>query len=502
VKQSRLIFAAAAMAALLGGCFDDKVAGGSSEVDNPIIVAFVDSLGVSVTTTGSLSIYLSGQNPTLDPNALLTKQVDNVSSIKLTPSDFTQGLDSTRSYNLLLIGSNDSVGALLQNLSYQPSKGRFVFDSMTVATVKVPVVPLVRYEAFLNAVGDTGLVRVFIPGTPFQSVVVDSSFVIEGVPAGDFKLHAIGGDGSERPLKSAPENPAPGNHHEVDTSAPPIVRPPTPPPAQNLLVFAGNDASLLAAAGGGSTSYSLFGSVQGVDPLDARLAVLWKQVGTGPQGAKATIDNPASLNTRVTFPRAGAYLFVLSAVLGNQRVEDTLLVGIQAPQQQTVFIAPTPGDTVFVPFPFTSPYMYAPEKIVWDGHKKDTLLIDISYDAGVTWLPMFFFPIDSKKGLNTFDWFPQGDSASTVSLRLRNMSGETVATSATFQLRYRPQFFMKSHYEDREETQGSVADTSSYYWHDYDRNEERGGERRWRHDSRPEAPGNTSRRGQRSKREN
>ena len=463
MKQLRIILAIVGMAVFLVGCFEEKFTGGSSEVDNPIVVAFVDSLGVSVTATGSLSIYLSGQNPALDPHALLTKHVDNASSIKLRSQDFTQGLDSTRSYNLLLLGSNDSVGALLQNLSYQPSKRRFVFNSMTVAALKVPVVPLVRYESSLDALGDTGLVRVFIPGTPFQSVVVDSSFVIDGVPEGNFELRAIGGDGFERPLKPATENQTPGNHHEVDTTVAPIVRPPSTPPTQNFTVFAGNDASILAAAGGASTSYSLIGSVQGVDPSDARLAVLWKQVGTGPQGAKASIDNPKSLNTRVSFPRAGAYLFVLSAVLGNQRIEDTLLVGIQAPQEQTVFIAPTPGDTVFLPYLFTSPYAYPPEKIVWNGHKKDTLAIDISYDGGSNWIPLSFFPLDSKKGLNTYDWYPQGDAAGNVQLRLTSWTGVTVATSATFQLRYRPQAFMKSRTNDMSPAQGTVAAISSIY---------------------------------------
>jgi hypothetical protein len=445
--------AAAVLALGLVGCVEDKVAGGSSEVDNPIVVAFVDSTGISVSASGSLSIYLSGQNPALDPYPLLTKQVENVATIKLASTDFTQGLDTARTYNLLLIGSNGSVGALLQNLTYQPSTKRFVHDSMTVATVKVPVVPLVRYEASLSA-GDTGIVRVFIPGTPFQSVVVDSSFVINGVPQGDFPLRVVGGDGSERPLKNAPEGPGPGNHHEVDTTTPPIVRPPPPPPTQNLVVFAGNDISLIAAGAGIVTSSSLIGSVQGPDVTDPRLAVLWRQI-SGPQNAKATIESPTSLNTRVDFPRGGAYQFVLSAVFGNQRIEDTVLVGIQAPQEQTVFITPTVGDTVYLPPPF-SPYYYPPEKIVWDAHRKDTLIIDFTYD-GSNWFPITYFPIESKRGLNNFDWFPQGDSASNVRLRLRNMRNEVVATSPLFLLRYRPFNFMKSRNDDHDEAQGNAA---------------------------------------------
>jgi hypothetical protein len=429
--KARLYACAAALSVCLAGCLQDKIAGGSSEVDNPILVAFVDSLGGGVTTSGSLSIYLAGQNPALDPYPLLTKQVANVSSVKLTAGDFTggSGADSAASYNILFIG-DDSVGALLQNVAYDPSTGRYAFAAATVAKVNAEVVPLVRYEASLGG-GDTGLVRVFIPGTPFQCVVVDSAFALTGVPRGTFSLRVLGGDGSERPLK--PNGQGPGNRHEIDSSAPPIRRPPPPPPSQNLSVFAGYDVSLPSSSGGGGpTSYSLFGSLQGADPQDPRLGIKWRQVAQGPQGPKAHIDNPTSLNTRVTFPQPGAYQFILTIDLIPQKIEDTVLIVIEAPLNTPVFKAPTAGSRVYVWNPY---FPTPPEKIVWEAPKKDTVAIDLSYDGGSTWHPVSF-DLASKQGINNFDWYPMGDTTSTARLRLRNKNGETVATGPLFQIRY------------------------------------------------------------------
>jgi hypothetical protein len=417
------------------------VAGGSSEVDNPIVVAFVDSLGVSLTTTGTLSVYAAGQNPALDPDPLLTRQVTNATSIQLSSRELTQGLDSAGTFNVLLIGENDSVGALLQNLSYHPSKGRFSLDSVTVSKVKVPVVPLVQYNASLTTPVDTGLVRVFIPGSPFQTVVVDSSFTIDGVPKGNFTLHLLGGDGSERTLKPVLDNSGSGNHHEIDSAIPPIERPVQPTPTQPLTVFAGNDLviSFTSNDGGGDDEarVSVFGSVTGVAADDKRLGVLWQQVSTDAQGTKAIIDKPTSLTTRIRFPKPGAYKFVLAAVFGSQRVLDTLVIGVQAPPDAPVFIYPTAGDTVYLWNAF-----YAAPTIVWQGQKKDEpLILDFSKDGGANWSQLY--PVLSEKGFNFLSWFPQ-DTTGRALLRLRKSTGETVATSATFQVRNRPAFFAKT----------------------------------------------------------
>jgi hypothetical protein len=418
--KARLL-AFAALSACLAGCFQDKIAGGSSEVDNPILVAFVDSTGSDFSASGTVSIYLAGQNPALDPYPLLTKQVANVASVKLTARDFVgeAGGDSAIAYNILFLG-DDSVGALLQSVTYDPSTGLYTFAAAKVSEIKTTVAPLVGYEGSLGG-GDTGLARVFIPGTPFQCVVVDSGFTFDAIPRGTFSLRVLGGDGSERLLKPAGSD----QHHEIDSSKPPIDRPPPPPPSQNLTVFAGYDVSLPSSAGGGGpTSYSLYGTVQGADPQDPRLGVKWRQLSQGP-GPKANIERPTLLNTRVTFPQPGAYQFVLTAHLLPQKVADTVLIVIEAPQENPVFKAPSMGSRI---------YAWQFVTIVWEGPKKDTLHLEFSPDGGTDWYPLFFF-LSSKQGINNIDWRPV-DTTSTARLRLKNTGGTVVATGPLFEIRH------------------------------------------------------------------
>jgi hypothetical protein len=421
------LFTGALLAALFGGCLQDKVAGGSSEVDNPVLMAFIDSAGAPITATGTISIYRADQNPALDPYPLLSRQIEHASSIKLSAGDFAQGLntDSTYSYNVLLINNDGSSGALLLNLSYQPATGRYVLDSAVVVRVNVPVVRLVRYVAYLDEAGDTGLVRVFIPGTPFQSVVVDSAFIIDGVPEGTHPLRALFDDGSERPIKPGNGN---NGHHQIDRGGPPKGYPPGNPPVENFRVHAGSDVSLPASPNG-ATTYSLSGSVQGFNANDPRLGIKWSQILPGPQGAKAEIDDKRRLNTRVTFPRPGAYQFILTAGAGNQKIEDTVLIGIQAPLENAVFIEPTAGDTVPVGRPFD---------VFWEGRKTEKLLLEVSRDGGTTWQTLAA-DIPSYPGPNKKPWTPPVEQVSAnCLLRLRDSTNTNIAVSGKFVLADRP----------------------------------------------------------------
>jgi hypothetical protein len=416
--------------ALFSACMVmDKVAGGSSEVDNPVItVAFIDSLGDPVATTGSVSVYLADQNPTLDPDPLLKKQVQGSTSLQLSARDFTQGLDSTRSYNLLLIEDGDTTGALVQNLTYNPALGRYTHDSSQVEKINAHRVHLIRYEASLDAPNDTGLVRIIIPGTPFQSVVVDSTFILDGVPDAAFPLYVLTHDGQELPLKPDRGNPQGGHpHHQIDSGRPPIVRPSPGPTHEEIHVDAGEDASLIASTSAEGTNYSLLGTVSGIDPQDPRLSVIWRQL-SGSQGAKAKINKPSSLNTHVVFPRSGVYKFVLSAIAGAQKAEDTVLISVQTPSDKPVFVDPGAGDTAFIGEPFD---------VFWEGRKPEFFWLEISYDQGFSWFPIAMAPVQSQPGNNRYTWVPQGMPADQVMLRLSDMNGVAAATSAAFLLRNR-----------------------------------------------------------------
>ncbi len=398
------------------------MAGGSSGVDNPeILVAFVDAGGAQARVTGTLSLYLADQNPATDPDPILKKQLAGDSAAKLSALDFR--IDSARAYNLHLV-SDDSSGSLLRNLSYDPGSRRFrLRDSGVSAPIALPLAPLVRYEGILEREGPE-LIRIVAPGTPWQAVVVDSLFVLEGVPANEsLLLHLLDHDGQERPLKPAhAAGPGERPRHKVDEDAPPVNRPPPPAPPHNMTVNAGPDRSAILGQ-----EFALLGEITGLQGNDARLAVLWRQVDPDPALARADLESRTALQTRVAFPWPGIYRFVLSAAFGNHRDEDTIVVAVQPPPAAPVFTDPSPS-------PFSEvAYTDGPRfRVGWYAYVPDTLDLQVSRDSGNTWQTLAQ-DIPSH-GPVEFWWDVTPPHSENCFLRLRR-DGEVVAISTRFAVR-------------------------------------------------------------------
>lgn len=419
----------ALVAALLGlyACTsDNSVAGGSSEVDNPqVVVAFVNTTGSAVSTTGSLGVYLAGQSPALNPDPVVEIQLNGTDSIRLTASMLSAAgvADSIRSFNLYLRG-NDSTGSFFQNISYDPVTKKFSRnDTGDIKRVSLTVSPLLRSESVLKGVvaDSSGLNRIIIPGSPFQAVVVDSVFVFEEIPSGVYTVHVLSPDGKEIPLPEQMDADAP-KYHTVNPDTEPVVRPPPPPPPF-FQINAGVDR--IAYAG---TETHLIGDVFGVDSRDKRLAVLWRQLPAAHPEAVAIIERPSSLRTDVYFPRAGAYTFVLSVALGNQQVQDTVVIGVQAAPENPAFIEPGLGDTLVIGRFF---------KLVWEGPRQEFLNLEVSRDSGATWdAPPVAVNIASRSGFNEFYWFPWFPLTPTNNCMLRLTRGnQTAAVTPRFVLR-------------------------------------------------------------------
>jgi hypothetical protein len=408
--------------ALLAACTQsDKVAGGSSGVDNPeVVVAFVAESGAAVTVTGTVSVYVADQNPAVDPDPLVKKVVTADTAVSLSALDFKG--DSARAYNVLIV-ADDSSGSLVRDLSYDPVARKFTFDSAVSRRVAARMSPLVRYEATLERDG-TDLVRVVAPGTPYQAVVVDSVFVLEGVPADDtLTLHVVGADGQERPLKDAPGGGGDKPRHRIDSAAPPIDRGPPPEPSGPLRVNAWPDRSVILGS-----EFALLGGVEGAPSDDPRLAVLWRQIDPDPSG-RAAIETPTAPQTRVTFPWPGFYRFALSAAFGNHRVEDTVLVSVQPP--------PLPAFTDPNPFNPSSlaAYTEGPAfKVNWYAYLPDTLDLELSRDSGSTWEALSAGVVSN--GPVSFRWNATLPVSENCFLRLkRAATGKTVAYSTLFAVR-------------------------------------------------------------------
>jgi hypothetical protein len=413
----------ALVAAILGlyACTNDgSVAGGSSEVDNPqVLVAFVNASGEGVTTTGSLGVYLAGQSPALNPDPIVEIQLNGTDSVRLTASLLSAAgvTDSIRSFNLYMRG-DDSTGGFFQSISYNPVTKKFSQnDSLAIERVSLTVSPLIRSESVLKGVvaDSTGLNRIIIPGSPFQAVVVDSVFVFEEIPAGIYTVHVLEPDGREIPLPEPMDTDAP-KYHNVNPDTVPVVRPPPPPPP-SFQIDAGSDRTVSAG-----TETHLSGEIRGVDSRDKRLAVLWRQLPAAHPEAVAIIERPSSLRTDVYFPRSGAYTFVLSVAIGNQQVQDTVVIGVQPAPENPTFIEPSMGDTlVFGQF----------FKLVWQSPRQEFLSIELSQDSGSSWTPVSMgYSVFSKAGFNEFYWVPWYPLIPSPNCFVRLTRGGQVATTS------------------------------------------------------------------------
>ncbi len=445
-KAAGVMFASLPVLAGLTACtFSEPTAGGSSEVDNPVVV-LVNESGTRVNVSGSLGIYLSTQSPAITPSPVLELQLNGADSIVLSPRTFALALtaagytDSLRSLNLHL-QAGDSAGAFLQGVTYDPVAGSFSDSSVPGTLLKLTVSPLVRVDAVITGGQDstgTGVHRLIIPGSPFHTVLVDSTFTFRGLPPGVFPLHMIRPDGRELPLPESLVTSAPRPHH-VKPDTTPVFRP--DPPIPVITVNAGPDRT--ASSG---SRITLIAEVTGVSPHDKRLAVLWRQLPpANPGSAPATIDNPTALTTNVGFPRTGAYTFTVTVVLGNHQVTDTVTIGVQASRSAPVFIEPGPADTLHIQHGIRVVWWEDPAYDWWNGPSAP-LTLEFSGDSGVTWGPPPWDAshppqsegIVSGSGFNQRYWFPSATAGAGLRehafLRFTR-SGEVVAVSGRFVLR-------------------------------------------------------------------
>jgi hypothetical protein len=413
--------AVAACLLWLQGCFsDNSVAGGSSEVDNPQIkVAFIDSTGATVAFTGSLSLYLSDQNPTLDPDPLAEVLLDSDTVVYVSAARLKKA-GASASFSLFAQGSAGS-GALVKRFFYDTASGKISVNGIAAAKLVVPLVPLVQYTATVN-LDVNGPERVFVPGSPLQAVVVADSFAFDDVPQGVFPLRVYSSGGVEREFPDSLDTRHKG-HFDLDTtSAPPIPRPPSEEP-QQLKAQAGTDQSVAANA-----EIFLSGKVTGVSKSDSkRMGILWRQLPPDSGGKWAYIESPSSLNTRV-YAWPGVYRFVLSVSVGSKKAEDTVTIAVQQ-QPAITFYKPDQGQPVWGGYPF---------HVEWHGANNDTLNLELSRDSAATWQPVTNNVL-SWEGYNGYwsykgySWSVPAQPAANCFLRFRK-NGVTVATSARFSI--------------------------------------------------------------------
>jgi len=420
-----------AAAQLLSGCED----GTSSGVDNPrLTVSFQDSAGLDMQVTGDLNVYGPDQNPTVSPQPLWTIKLNNASRINLTADDIARinrsapakyaaskvatGSGATRSQT----AESPTAFAFNLQLRTEDRKGQFAFGlvydfasknfsksadpaapAAPLTRLGMPPKPLVRYQAKLIRDSLTGtLNRVFIPGTPFQATLVDSAFAFEDLPEGAFSLRFLAADGHVFAVNETLDTHIP---RDFTIGQVPIS-------TLDTNRFPATDSLLRISAGPDREAYLnapaiLDAVVKIFDPMDPRLAILWRQLHPiGDTALPAKFASPTLPRTEVKLPGEGAYTFEVAATLGKYTKMDTvvLLVKKVGTPLQARIIQPLSADTLAVGRPFP---------VSWEMPVPGPVTLRASPDKGKNWFTIVQH-LDVKDGPATYNWTPSTDFAGAV----------------------------------------------------------------------------------------
>jgi hypothetical protein len=424
---------------VLQGCGlgSDRVAGTSSGVDNPqLTVAFIDSNGGMQRVTGTLSLYREDQNPALDIQPLASLKLENTTFVNLSGLDFdrnshqaltkmmasvTAALDTTVKFNILL-RTDGQQGALAIGLTYDGNKHSFAYSNdSTLKRFELIPKPLRKVQATLaHNLKGTGPDRIFIPGTPYLAVLVDSVFEIDDVPEGSFALKVLTGEGKIVSVLQQLDPKKPGHFETNETED---THPTQPGPEIPLFqVKAGEDQSASLNA-----TVLLEATTEGIKVNDERISWLWHQI-EGPHSG-ANLKAPTKPSTRVEFTEAGTYQFEVAATAGTQLHRDTVLIIVEANTQPEVrFLSPTLGEVLFVD---------SSVHISWSDTQEQAVHLLISIDSGSHFHTIDKGEVHSKNGPTDFSWKISADIAETENafLMITTLAGDTLALSNRFIIR-------------------------------------------------------------------
>jgi hypothetical protein len=432
---------------LVQGCGlgPDRVTGTSSGVDNPqLTVAFVDTNGVAMQVSGTVSLFGEDQNPAVVSSPLATIRVDNSGFVNLSGLDFDRSglstsaytastlykksaldgfqsvmLDSLVKFNIYL-KTEGRLGALAMGLAYDGKNRRFVVTGDTNASrVDLRTKPLRNVQGILTRKDSgQGPDRLFIPGTPFVSVLVDTVFEFMDIPEGLFELRLLTGEGNVVKVKQ-PFNSTSRMRYTVDevTSIP---LPDTGKPVDFGIQIRADSSAVM------QFGTFLEGHYYGIQPGDGAISWLWRLI----EGPTQTIGikHPTQSATPVQFYQPGLYSFELSGTVGTVTHRDTARIAVEGVIfPGTRFLAPGPQQVITLGRNF---------KVVWQSEVDGPCELRLFLDQG-------FAPVvlDStliaQKGLNEFEWNvdPNFPEANRAGLSLYYPETDSIAFSAPFSLR-------------------------------------------------------------------
>lgn len=415
-------------------------AGGTTGVDNPglaeLPVEFRDDAGDLVPVRGALEIYAQDHNPALDSAPLMRLDMEGGTGLKLTAGDFDRILaartslrsaamkrsaaagsaaSDTLRFNLVFRSAAGS-GAVAAGLAYDPGLRRFFPEASGAKNVRMLPRPLLRFAASLHREAVHGVLgRIILPGTPFQATLVDSGFVLAGLPEGRFSARLLSGDGYLYAVRESLDTRA----GRAFTAAPdPIGRIEAINPPAGFGVEAGTPLSTSAGQ-----EIGIQGLLSGADSNDTRVSILWRFLDKA-AGDSARIVDATRLRTSILFPAAPGYHLELTATFGDVTVRDTLSIMVNPPLNPSAlkFLSPQPGDTLVQGQPYKVDWAYAPVGRV---------RLEVSYQGkdGLdgTWSTVVDSIVnDSDVGGCLWTPPPPSSSSYTGTLRLKAIPADTV----------------------------------------------------------------------------
>lgn len=444
IARSFALAGLALMAAV--GLMHTGCEGTSSGTDNPgiteITVTFRDPDGAALRVTGTLDVYGQDQNPAVNPNPLATVVLTNSSLTKLSEEDFKRinaagktaaatkrsaaggttvdsgaASDTGVPFNLVFRGASKT-GSLAFGFRYTPrkqaSEDAFADTGGAVSRINLQPKPLVRFQATVTREPVHGeLGRLYIPGTPFQATLAESTFVFEDLPEGVFKLRLLTGDGTIFPVKESLDT----RSTKVFTAEPTAVgKLDTTKPLNQLKVEAGPPRETFV-----NTLAFLGAKLSGVDTLDQRKSILWRQIQANLQDT-VFIVAPTQLRSEIKFRREGVYNFEIAVTVGAQTAKDTLVMLVREPLPplRARMVQPRPGDTVFIG---------KTTNVAWEMPIADSVNIQFSGTSGKEWTDIARHHM-APQGLAGFAWTP-GDSlapSATCLIRVSQEVGDSIIT--------------------------------------------------------------------------
>lgn len=207
-----LLFAAL----LLGACLDEKVAGGTDEVENPALTAVLAD-GQGMAASGSVQVYARYQNPLKDAAPILSLAADG--KAKITDSMLLLAMNAAKTRGIpwknpdtvafSLVGTNTTLeGFRGSYLLARPAGGAYRFrrvqpgeeaypdgkGSLSTAITMLP--PALDYKGKVGPRGlELGLKSVFVPGSPYAAQVeADGSFAFARLAQGHYEVKAMDKD--------------------------------------------------------------------------------------------------------------------------------------------------------------------------------------------------------------------------------------------------------------------------------------------------------------------